>query len=47
MILAKAREWSLAAAAIESTRLSAKRDVAAAATAAEIEAILSAVAWGA
>jgi hypothetical protein len=47
MILAKAQDWTIAAAAIEGTRLKAKRDIAAAASPAEIDAIIGAVAWGA
>jgi hypothetical protein len=47
MILAKAQDWTIAAAAIEGTRLKVKRDIAAAASPAEIDAIIGAVAWGA
>jgi hypothetical protein len=47
IILAKAQDWTAAAAAIEATRIKAKRDIAAAARADEIEAIIGAVAWGA
>ena len=46
-ILARAQDWTAAAAAIEGTRLKAKRDIAAAATGDEIDAIIGAVAWGA
>jgi hypothetical protein len=46
-VMSTALAWTQVAAAIESTRLKAKRDIAETNSAAEIDAILSAVAWGA
>ena len=46
-ILAKAQSWTLAAAAIERTRLGAKRDIAAAASAEAVDGIVNAIVWGA
>jgi hypothetical protein len=47
IILVKAREWTAAAAAIEGTRLRAKRDIAAATSAEEVDALIATVTWGA
>jgi hypothetical protein len=46
-VMSTALAWTQVAAAIESTRLKAKRDIAETNSTAEIDAILSAVAWGA
>jgi hypothetical protein len=46
-VLAKAQEWTAAAAAIEGTRLKAKRDIGAAASVEEIDGIVDALSWGA
>jgi hypothetical protein len=45
VVSAQASDWALASAAIEATRLTAKAGVRAAATAAEIDAILAALSW--
>lgn len=46
-VIATAAAWTKVAAAIEGARLKAKRDVASATTAAEIDAALAAIVWGA
>jgi hypothetical protein len=46
-VLAKAQEWTAVAAAIEGTRLRAKRDIAAALAVEEIDTILDTLSWGA
>jgi hypothetical protein len=46
-VLAKAQEWTAVAAAIEGTRLGAKRDIAEAASVEEIDLIVNGLAWGA
>lgn len=46
-VLAAAKSWTQAAASIEGTRLKAKRDVDAAKGAAEIDAVLATIVWGA
>ncbi len=46
-VIATAEAWIAVAAAIESTRLRAKRDVDAAQSAAEIDAVIAAIVWGA
>jgi hypothetical protein len=46
-VLAKAQEWTAAAAAIEGTRLRAKRDIAAAGSAEGVDAVVTGLVWGA
>ena len=46
-VLAKAQDWTAAAAAIEGTRLKAKRDIAAAASAEDVDAVVTGLVWGA
>jgi hypothetical protein len=46
-VLAKAQEWTAVAAAIEGTRLRAKRDIAATVSVEEIDTILDTLSWGA
>jgi hypothetical protein len=46
-VTSTALAWTQVAAVIETARLKAKRDIAEANTTAEINAILSAIAWGA
>jgi hypothetical protein len=46
-VLARAQEWTAAAAAIEGTRLKAKRDMVAAGSAEDIEAVVKGLVWGA
>jgi hypothetical protein len=46
-VMSTALAWTQVAAAIEGTRLKAKRDIDAATSAAQVEAILAAITWGA